>query len=242
MRLAAPILNVAVLAALLITNRASAFEGRIRASFTQGNRTQNLLYTVGADQLRIENTDTNRPHCENIVNLQSGAMILVFPHNHSFVRLTASTENNSTPGVPGMPGMSGMPSMPMPGPEKLKLTATSKTANFFGFACRLYELKQRSETLDVWATDQLFPFRPYLPNQPSSFTPRVIEYEWPELLHARKLFPLLMTFRQNSGVEFFRFAVKSITPGKITDPNGKLFQPPAGYQEIQPLWASVIHG
>jgi hypothetical protein len=39
----------------------------------------------------------------------------------------------------------------------------------------------------------------------------------------------------DNGAERFRFEVKSVTPQKLTDEDAKLFQPPDGYMEIQPL-------
>jgi hypothetical protein len=39
----------------------------------------------------------------------------------------------------------------------------------------------------------------------------------------------------NNGAERFRFEVTSVTPQKLTDAEAKLFQPTAGYVEIQPL-------
>ena len=72
-------------------------------------------------------------------------------------------------------------------------------------------------------------------NQPHRFGPRLIEDQWPELLKARKLFPLLAVLKFDNGVERYRFEVKAVTAEKVVDPEGKLFQPPPGYQELQPL-------
>jgi hypothetical protein len=49
------------------------------------------------------------------------------------------------------------------------------------------------------------------------------------------LFPLLAILKFENGPERYRFEVKAITPGKITGPDGTLFQPPPNYFEIQPL-------
>jgi hypothetical protein len=62
------------------------------------------------------------------------------------------------------------------------------------------------------------------------------------------LFPLLAVLRFErppapgagtppvTGLERYRFEVKSVTPEKITPATAaKLFQPPPDYQEIQPL-------
>jgi hypothetical protein len=89
--------------------------------------------------------------------------------------------------------------------------------------------------MEIWATDQLFPFQPYLQNQPHRFGPRMIEQQWPELVKAKKLFPLLATLKFDNGVERFRFEIQSVTPEKLTAGDKQLFQPPANYFEIQPL-------
>jgi hypothetical protein len=139
------------------------------------------------------------------------------------------------PGAPGMPSMPAMPPMPMMPAAKLELQATGQKTNLLGFACQQYVLKQRGETLEIWATDQLLPYQPYLQNQPHRFGPQRIEEQWPGMLTSRKLFPLLVSLRYDNGAERFRFEVQSITPQKLTDEDAKLFQPPAGYFEIQPL-------
>ena len=245
----------------------AAFEGRITAEIVQGNETTPLLYTVGGNPLRIEVTGTDRPNPIDIVDLKSGAWILLFPHNRSFVRLKPKSEtapipprgvpdipmppggmppgigpqSATHPGVPTKPPMqaapgAGRPPMPMMRPgmnEKIELKATGKKETILGFACEQFEIKSRSEMMEIWATDKLFPFQPYVRNQAPRFGPRMIEEEWPELLTAKKLFPMRASLRFDEGAEHFRFEVKSITPGKIKDE--KQFQPPTDYTEIPPL-------
>jgi hypothetical protein len=335
----------AAISTFCILHPAFPFEGRIQATITRGGQTSGLLYLVGTNQLRIEKTDTNWPHARNVVDLQTGALTLLFPHNRSFVRLkpvaagvspaseggilppgfppglppagrrpnafppggtpglpaagtaAATTigptnlpgapapppmpqmpnlpappagmppgvgpQPGATPGMsagpgaapgmppgigpqpgtmpgmgagPGMPpGMPAMPPMPMmPGMmEKAELKAIGQKTNLLGYACERFELKQRGETLEVWATDQLFPFVAYQQNQPHRFGPRMVEEQWPELLKARRLFPLLVTLRFEKGPERYRFEVTAIKPEKIADP--ALFQPPPDYREIEPL-------
>ena len=63
----------------------------------------------------------------------------------------------------------------------------------------------------------------------------MIEQQWPELVKAKKLFPLLATLKFDNGVERFRFEIQSVTPEKLTAGDKQLFQPPANYFEIQPL-------
>ena len=124
--------------------------------------------------------------------------------------------------------------MPMPG-EALELKATGEITNILGYTCARYEIKQRGEVMEVWATDQLLPFQPWLPNQPPRFGPQMIEEKWGELLKTKKLFPLLVVLKFENGPERLRFAIISVKPQKIEDPNGALFQVPADYQEIEPL-------
>ena len=89
--------------------------------------------------------------------------------------------------------------------------------------------------MEIWATDKLFPFQAYQQDQPHRFGPRPIEEQWPELLKARQLFPLLVRLRVEAGPERYRFEVKSIEPDRVADRDAKLFQPPSDYQEIEPL-------
>ena len=140
------------------------------------------------------------------------------------------------PGASGMPAMPAMPMPVMPGMmQKLELQDTGLKTNLLGFACEQYEIKQRGETMEIWTTDQLFPFQPYVQNQPHRFGPRMIEEQWGGLLTAKKLFPLRVSLRFDNGAERFRFEVQSVTPQKLTDDDAKLFQPPTNYFEIQPL-------
>jgi len=122
----------------------------------------------------------------------------------------------------------------MPG-GAIELKSTGEKTNLLGFACERFEIKQRGETMEIWATDQLLPFQNYVRNQPHRFGPRLIEEQWAGLLTAKKLFPLLASLKFDSGIERFRFAVTSVTPQKLTDADAELFQPPDGYFEIQPL-------
>ncbi len=138
------------------------------------------------------------------------------------------------PGLPPRPAIPTMPMMPMPG-EALELKATGETTNILGYTCACYEIKQRGEIMEIWATDQLLPFQPWLPNQPPRFGPQMIEEKWGELLKTKKLFPLLTVLKFENGPERLRFAIISVKPQKIEDPDGALFQVPADYQEIEPL-------
>jgi hypothetical protein len=172
-----------------------------------------------------------------------------------------SRPGEAAPGFPTMPPMPGrpegagipsMPPMPMMPPmmsEKIELKPTGKKEKILGFECQQYEIKQRGETMEIWATDKLLPFQPYVRNQQPRFGPRMLEEQWPELLTAKKLFPLRVSLHFDmpapptsrspaeivtpAGAERFRFEVKSVTPEKVKDE--KLFQSPEGYNEIQPL-------
>lgn len=143
-----------------------------------------------------------------------------------------------TPNIPQMPPSAGMPAMPMMPPmmmEPMELKSTGQTTNLLGYICARYELTQRGETMEIWATDKLLSFQPYMPNQPHRFGPRMIESQWGNLLKAKKLFPLLATLKFQNGAERLRFEATSITPEEIRDEDGSLFEPPPDYREIQPL-------
>jgi hypothetical protein len=132
-----------------------------------------------------------------------------------------------------MSPMPPMPPMPPMMSEKIELKPTGKKEKILGYACELFELRHWGETLEIWATGELFPYQAYLRNQPSHFGPRMIEEQWPGLLTAKKLFPLRAILHFDNATERFRFEVKSIKPGKID--NKDLFLPPPDYTEIQPL-------
>jgi hypothetical protein len=136
------------------------------------------------------------------------------------------------PGMPGNPGMRSMPMMPMM-PEGMELQAAGEKSTLLGYPCERYDIKQHGEAMEIWATDQLPPFQAYLPIQPPSFAPPMIEEQWARLVSARKLFPLRATLRADNGVERYRFEVQSITPARLTENDYKRFQPPEGYVEIQ---------
>jgi hypothetical protein len=281
------VLVVAAAAALSAAEKSATFEGKIDIVTTQGNETTALLYTVGENYLRIEVTGSNWPHPIDIVDLKSGTVTLVFPHNRSFVRLTSGSgkvvaqppgkpefatppsgigpqsqpnpavagpsvappiptppgglppgigpQSSPGSGAPVMPPMPVMPMMPPMMSEKIELKPTGKKEKMLGFACEQFEIKARGETMEIWATAQLFPYQPYIRRQPHRFGPRMIEEQWQELLTAKKMFPLRVSLSFEKGPERFRFEVKSVTPEKISDKDGKLFQPPEGYTEIQPL-------
>ena len=138
-----------------------------------------------------------------------------------------------------------MPMIPGPMLPGLELKRTGDKTNLLGFVCEKYELKQFGQSMEIWATDQLLPFQSYTPSQPHHFGPPRIEEQCGELLKARKLFPLLAILKLEipshlvggaaigSGLERYRFEVKSVRAEQITD--ASLLQPPPGYREIQPL-------
>ena len=128
-----------------------------------------------------------------------------------------------------------MPTMPMMPMEQMELKATGEKTNLLGFVCEKYEIKQRGEVMEIWATDQLLPFQNYVRNPPPRFGPRMIEEQWAGLLATKKLFPLRARLHFENGAEQYRFEVQSITPQKLKEEDMKSFQPPDGYFEIQPL-------
>ena len=119
--------------------------------------------------------------------------------------------------------------------QKLELKATGKKEKILGYECEQYELKQRGETMEVWATDQLIPYQSYLRNQAHRFGPRMLEELWPKMVKEKKLFPMRAVLRFDNGTERFRFEVKSVKAEKLKKEDARLFEPPADYFETEPL-------
>jgi hypothetical protein len=239
------------------------FEGRINATLTRGHQIDALLYTVGTNFIRVEMTATNWPNPVDLVDRNSGELTLLFPNNRSFVRLKSEDNAAALAGgppampnlpvnssfgptpVPRQPVLPQMPGAPVP-PNQPPLTerppaipvpmppAMMPKTNLLGFECEQYEIKQRGETMDIWATGKLFPFEPYLRSQPHRFTPPAIEQRWAQLAQEKRLFPLLATLKFNNGAEFFRFEVDSIVMTKVKVDDDKLFKAPTNYFEVQP--------
>jgi len=239
-----------------------SFEGHIAATLTRGSDTQNILYTVSTNALRIERTEIDRPYPKNLLDRAAGAVTMVYPHNRSFIRLNSSPKESSPPpGFPSMPpgtgarmssmppvigpspamsgmqsmpmAMGGMPMMPMMPGEKAELQITTNTMTILGYDCVRYDFKQRGEVMEIWATDKLLPFQPWLQNERPRFGPRMIEERWGELLKAKKLFPLLAVLKFENGPERLRFEVTSVKSQRIQDLT--LFEPPLDYNELEPL-------
>lgn len=253
---------VAAMLCQVATAWAGDFEGLIQAMVTRDGQRVALLYSVGTHCLRVENTATNQPNTVYLLDRDTGGLTLLFANNHSFLHLppavavspapgtlptpapvpppmrpTGIGPAGSTPGMPAMPSISGggMPAMPMMPVENPTLRATGETTNLLGYPCSGYELKQRGETMMIWATDKLAPFQAWRQNQPPRFGPRTIEDQWADRLKAKKLFPLQATLRFDQGPEHYRFEVKNITPKKFTPAEAARFKPPPDYREIEPL-------
>ena len=89
-----------------------AFERRLNATITRSGQSGALLLTVATNCLRVEMTGTNWANPVDIVDRNSGALMLLSPRNRSFVRFGPAVDNSSTPpGVPQMP--SGVPPVPV---------------------------------------------------------------------------------------------------------------------------------
>jgi len=230
------------------------FVGRITATLAQGDQSMPLLFTVGTNAVRVEITDTTRPHPVNIRDRHSEALTLVFPHNRSFVRLASAMPPPAQPGPAGMPplpqpvpaapgfppgppapppligptNLPGVPPVSLPTPPELK--ATGQKTNLLGYTCQQFELSQHGRKMEIWATERLLPFPGYLRQQPPRFGPRMIEEQWTELLRARKLFPMQVSLDGR-----VLFAVSAVTPEPLKGDDPALFQPPADYHELQPL-------
>ena len=147
----------------------------------------------------------------------------------------------SPPDLSGMPTLPEMPAMPMGGARhslrrgEVEFTDTGETTNLLGRACTRCVIRDRRQTMEVWATDQLVPFHAWRSSIPlRNFTGRRrVEDCWGEMLRDRKLFPLLVTVKNAQGEPMrFEYRVTSITSEKCED--DFLFRPPADYLEMHP--------
>lgn len=128
-----------------------------------------------------------------------------------------------------MPALSGM----LPA---LELKKTEKTRKILGLECTLYQVTDRGQTFDVWAMSDssLFPFQMLeRRSHRLRFGQPTIEEQWPELLRKEALFPLEATLGNEAGKQDrLSFKIEKIEKREIKD--RKLFEPPEGYQQLQP--------
>ena len=67
-------------------------------------------------------------------------------------------------------------------PDDSQLDLTGETAKILGYDCRRYQFERRGETVEIWATDQLFPCEAYVTSGLRRFGPQTNEDQWPKLL------------------------------------------------------------
>lgn len=269
------VITTAVLLCMTGTSKGS-FEGIIEAKLTRGSHAESYTYSVGTNMLRLVRNETDHPYATNLIELDSGRMTLIFPHNRAFIRMKRLEHPAASPpgfpeipippgglpqgigpqagftetGMPQMPDLQGLP-MPEMRPEdparptrptrrrssrELQFSTTDVTTNLFGYACTLYELRQRDRFMEIWATDRLIPFHQWFQHPPRRHHgPQHMEEHWAELLRIRNLFPLQVELKNENGKSLpFEFKVVSVTPKHLGAEEVKLFQPPAEYHELAP--------
>ena len=97
---------------MLAAEREGKFEGTVKATLTRvGIPPTELLFTRKDDQLRIDAAATNKPEPINILDLTSGKLNLVFPHNSTFAQVAPTK-------TPAPPGKTAGPSSPPPAPSR----------------------------------------------------------------------------------------------------------------------------
>jgi hypothetical protein len=118
------------------TAHGAAFQGRINATFTRGGEALPILYTIGSNSIRIEVTGSSYPHPINIIDRQSGALTMVYPHSRSFMRMNSQAQADANRNLPpGFPPASSLPppaavagsSPGRPGPNFLGATNFPRT-------------------------------------------------------------------------------------------------------------------
>jgi len=75
------------------SSAAPAFEGQISVALTRNGDSKQLEYTVTTNRMRIEYAGNERPDARDVINLDTGAVTILFPHNRTFMRLNASGAN-----------------------------------------------------------------------------------------------------------------------------------------------------
>jgi len=215
------------------------FTGRIEATVTRGTEQTRLLYTIGADALRLEVLEAKTPTPVDLVDLKSGVLTIVFPHNSSFMRArrgsVAPRPGPPTPpampsGVPTTAGPPTMPAMPPPPMSGATWKTTGRKEKILGYDCERYEVSARGETAEIWATAALVPFQNYQRDPSPHPGPLQLEEEWTAQLTAKKLFPLRVVLHDETPDERFRFEVTALKPLKIIEKGA--FQPPADSIEV----------
>ena len=79
------------------------FEGTVKATLLRaGTPPTEFLFTRKDNQLRIEDAATNKPEPVNLVDLASGKLTIIFPHNSTFVQV-GPTKTPAPPGAPPPP-------------------------------------------------------------------------------------------------------------------------------------------
>lgn len=216
------------------------FEGTIETTLTRGIHTENCTYSVASITLLFphnrsfirlpaadESTTPDRvPGMPVPLNIGPEPVAAAATHRPPAPTPLGHIGPTNLLCMPEMPailagmgaGVSGampvIPMVPLPD-ERLKLKATADTANFLGYICARYELKQRGEIMEIWSTYLLLPFHAWLPNQPSRSGLRILKECWGKLLQAKKLFPLLVSLKSGNCSNRLRFEVKSIMPERI---------------------------
>lgn len=231
------------------------FEGRIEAVATRGGNAETLRYRIGPETVRIEVAGEGKFEPVNLVDLKTGALTVLYPHNASFTRKPGAADAakvkgpaampvpGGLPGAPGASAVAGIPAMPpmptipaTPGMTPAPvLKPMGKHQKLLGYDCECFEISERGETVEIWATAALVPFQKYVRDPLPHFGPRSLDEMWSEAIAARQLFPLRAVLHDETPDARTVFEVKTIAPGKIAPAESrKLFQMPENYAENPP--------
>ena len=103
---------LAALVSSAIAADKTAFEGTVSVMVTGAStEATQLLFTRKGNQLRIEDAARNKPEPVNLVDLASGKLTIISPHNSTFAQRRSCENARAT-------GQTAAPSSPPPAPSR----------------------------------------------------------------------------------------------------------------------------
>lgn len=148
----------------------------------------------------------------NLIDLKTGSFTQIQHHNHSYTILGKLED---------WPKLGERPASPAPPAAAVpELKATEETKDILGHKAQKYSLESHGETLEIWATNEgeLPPFYAWQPFCPEPHPAYQIEEQFPALLRAKNIFPLLVTLKHGEQSQPL-LEVTSITPAGKDDPS-----------------------
>ena len=212
------ILRTLLLAAVVVPAAVSAasFEGKVAFKMTTDGKTQEMLYNIKGDKIRLEMPgqkgmggmilDTAKKETTVIMDEQKMYMTMAIP------------DSAATPGNKG---------------EEGKLEKTNETEKILGYTATKYISTYENTKTEMWLAEGLGTFMSFSGGNPmggrNNRSAQGMPQGWDRALAGKELFPLRVVGRDNKGKETFRMETTAINKQSLPD---SLFTPPAGYQKF----------